>query len=166
MLAPEQKATAQLAWQNFSSKHPERTRGMTEDQFIGLIEELEKSYRSGLVDQSVYSERLDSLLATPESALEVTTFIPTRQTTDKLLNELKDLRKRNFLTEDEFQERKAELFFERGVENDPDVPIPAGEQGLMNKKKYADFLEQLLGAGILDKVGYETAMGRIEKMYH
>lgn len=164
MLRPDLKASAQLAYQNFASNHPDKTRGLTEDEFLRRIEELEKSLKSGLVDRRDYDTRLNAMLNSPDAALDVTTFTPPRQATDALLAELKDLHKRGILTDDEFEERKGELFFERGVTVDPDEPIPAGEVELERKEKFRGYLEELLAAGILDHVAVDTARLRIENM--
>lgn len=164
MLRPDLKASAQLAWQNFAAKHPEKTRGLTEEAFISHVEDLEKSLKSGLVNRRDYDARLTSLLSSPDTALDVTTYTPPRQSTDKLLAELKDLHKRGILNDEEFEERKGELFFERNVAIDPDEPIPAGELELERKNKLKGYLEELLAAGVLDHAAVDTAKIRIENL--
>ena len=164
MLRPDQKASAQLAWQNFVSQNPDKTRGLTEEAFVNLVEELERSLKSGLIDPKDYDARLTSMLRSPDTALDVTTYTPPRQTTDKLLAELKDLHKRGILTDDEFEERKGELFYERNVTIDPDQPIPPGEVALERKVKLKGYLEELLAAGVLDHAVVDTAKVRIENL--
>lgn len=161
MLRPDLKAAAQLAWQNFVARTPGGGGAMTEEDYLLRVEEVERSLRSGMIDAREYDRRLTGLLKHPEAALEVTTYTPPRQTTDALLNELKALHKKGILTDDEFDERKSELFFERGVDVDPDEPAVPGDEGAAKQKKFLGYLDELLEAGVLDTVAYETAKTRL-----
>ena len=164
MLSPDIKAAAQLAYQKFAKHSPEKLRGMTEEEFILRIEELEKGMRSGLVSRSEYDERLTALLHSPDALVEVTTFVPPKRSTDQLLNELKTLHKQGILDDEEFQERKAELFFERNVEVDPDAPGDPDVEREARKNKFRGYLEELEAAGVLDHPAAESARTRLANL--
>ncbi len=161
MLSPDLKAAAQLAYQKFAKHSPEKLRGMTEEEFILRIEELERGLRSGLVRRSEYDERLTALLHSPDALVEVTTFTPPKRSTEQLLAELKQLHRDGILEDEEFEERKAELFFERGVEVDPDAPLDPAIELETKKNKFRGYLEELEAAGILDHAAAESARMRI-----
>lgn len=164
MLSPDLKAAAQLAYQKFAKNSPEKLRGMTEEEFILRIEELERGLRSGLVKRSEYDERLTALLHSPDALVEVTTFTPPKRSTDQLLAELKQLHRDGILDDEEFEERKAELFFERNVEVDPDAPSDPAAEVEARKMKFRGYIEELEAAGVLDHPAAESARIRLDSL--
>lgn len=153
MLRPDQKAAAQMAWQNFTRNQPGKAATMTidEDQYLLIVEQLEKSHRLGLISASVYDQRLTTLLRQPELATEVVTFVKPKRSTAALFKELKNLHQRGILDDEQYAERKEELAFERPDFEDPDDPtrLPGGSKA--EKDRLRGYLEELRKAGVLEE---------------
>lgn len=153
MLRPDQKAAAQMAWQNFTRNQPGKAASMTidEEQYLLIVEQLEKSHRSGLISASVYDQRLTTLLRQPELATEVETFVKPKRSTAQLFRELKNLHKNGILDDEEYAERKEELAFERPDFVDPDDPthIPGGSKA--EKDRLRGYIDELRKAGVLEE---------------
>ncbi len=167
MLRPDQKAAAQVAWQNFERKDPAAAlrMNMDEDKFLGIMEQLEKSYRHGRITPKVYDQRLTTLLRNPGMALEVETYVPPKLSTQQIYKELKAMHARGGLTDDEFAERKEELAFERADFIDPDSPdLPDGQVN-SEKEKYRAYLSELLSAGVLNDDAHREAIIRLDNLY-
>ena len=167
MLRPDQKAAAQMAWQNFLRKDPVGAArlNMDEEGFLGIMEQLEKSYRRGLLTRQVYDQRLTTLLRHPEMCLEVETKVPPKRTTQQLYRELKALHAKGVLDDDEFAERKEELAFERPDFVDPEAPVLPGDQANSEKEKYRGYLSELLNAGVLNDDAHKDALIRLDNLY-
>lgn len=167
MLRPDQKAAAQMAWQNFLRNDPVTAAqmNMDEDKFIGIIEQLEKSYRHGRITGKVYDQRLTTLLRQPGMALEVETYVPPKYTTQQLYAELKAMHKRGALDDDEFAERKEELAFERPDFVDPEAPVLPDGSASPDKERFRGYLGELLQAGVLNDDAHREALVRLDNLY-
>ncbi len=167
MLRPDQKAAAQVAWQNFERKNPAGAlkMNMDEDKFLRIIEQLEKSYRHGRITPKIYDQRLTTLLQNPGMALEIETYVPPKISTQQMYKELKALHASGRLTDDEFSERKDELAFERPDFTDPDSPDLQDGLASSEKEKYRGFLVELLSAGVLDDDAHREAIIRLDNLY-
>ena len=167
MLSPDQKAAAQMAWQNFLRKDPVSAAKLNIDEegYLGIMEQLEKSYKRGLLTRQVYDQRFTTLLRNPELCLEVETKVPPKTTTQQLYRELKALHAKGVLDDDEFAERKEELAFERPDFIDPDAPALPGDQFNTEKEKYKGYLSELLSAGVLNDDAHREALIRLDNLY-
>lgn len=159
MISAELKAQAVLAWQNWTQRNPGQSPGLTEDEFVGKFEELQHLRNTGNIAVSDWEERINQLLTNPPMAVSVATYEPPQRDTNDLLNELIRLKASGVLNDEEFAERKAELFFMRGVEEDPDET--AGEDPTARQERLGGYLDELHKEGILNQMEYETAKGRL-----
>jgi|GEM_PF-2297732 len=166
MLRPEQKAAAQMAWLNFTRNQPAKAASMIidEEQYLLIVEQLEKSHRSGLISASVYDQRLTTLLRQPELATEVETFVKPKRSTAQLYKELKNLHKNGILDDEEYAERKEELAFERPDFEDPEDPtrLPGGSKA--EKDRLRGYLDELRKAGVLEEQICREAHLKLDQM--
>lgn len=166
MISHELRAQASLAYQNWKTRNPEVGMPISEEEFVTKFEVLQSNFNKGLVKRQEFDARIDELLRNPAMAVNVTHFTPVQKPTDALLRELEGLKRSGILTDEEFESRKSELFFQRGVdENATEVPaaqaVP-GETMEAKKARLASYLEELLSSGILQYAEYETAKSRLK----
>ena len=166
MISHELKAQATLAYHNWKLRSPETFPSITEEDFVQRFEELQVSHNRGLMKRQEFDQRIDELLRNPGMALSVTHFTPQEKPTETLLRELEHLKKSGVLNDEEFETRKGELFFQRGVEEGqslvPPSGNPAGESPEVAKARYASYLEELLRGGILSHAEYAMAQQRLK----
>jgi hypothetical protein len=166
MISHELKAQATLAYHNWKMRSPETFPAISEETFILKFEELQASHNRGLMKRTEFDQRIDELLRNPGMALSVTHFTPQERPTETLLRELEHLKKSGILNDEEFETRKGELFFQRGVEEgQPAVTAsshPSGENPDQVKARLAGYLEELLRAGIMSHAEYAMAQQRLK----
>ncbi len=165
MISHELKAQAMLAYHNWKVRNPDLAPPMSEEAFVLKFEELQATHNRGLMKRQEFDQRIDELLRNPGMALSVTHFTPQEKPTDALLRELEQLKKAGVLNEEEFETRKSELFFQRGVEEGATpgtaLATPAGESSEQFKARLSSYLEELLRAGILTHTEYAMAQQRL-----
>ena len=131
-----------------------------------MFEALQASHNRGLLKRQDFDQRIDELLKNPAMAVSVTHFTPQEKSTDALLRELEQLKKSGILNDEEFETRKGELFFQRGVEEGQALPAtsgaPLGEAPDQQKARLAGYVEELLRAGILSHAEYAMAQQRLK----
>ena len=165
MISHELRAQASLAYHNWKSRNPQVSLPITEEEFVVKFENLQSNFNKGLVSRQDFDARIDELLQNPPMAVNVTHFEPVQKSTDSLLKELEYLKRTGILTDEQFQERKSELFYQRNVEENADgTPVttaPEGETLEAKKTRLAAYLDELLQAGILTHAEYEMAKSRL-----
>lgn len=165
MISHELRAQASLAYQNWKVRNPQVSLPISEDEFVVKFESLQANFNKGLVNRQDFDARIDELLRNPAMAVNVTHFEPVQKSTHALLRELEGLKKSGILTDEQFEERKSELYFQRDVDEDaedaPATEAPAGETMEQKKKRLAAYLEELLQSGILTHAEYEMAKSRL-----
>ncbi len=166
MISHELRAQASLAYQNWKIKNPQVSLPISEEDFVIKFENLQSNFNKGLISRQDFDTRIDELLTNPAMAVNVTHFEPVQKSTDALLRELEGLKKSGILTDEQFQERKSELFFQRDVDEDaedaPATSAPDGETMEEKKQRLAAYLEELLQSGILTHAEYEMAKSRLK----
>ncbi len=166
MISHELKAQATLAYHNWKMRSPETFPSISEEVFILKFEELQATHNRGLMKRTEFDQRIDELLRNPGMALSITHFTPQERPTETLLRELEHLKKSGILNDEEFETRKGELFFQRGVEEgQPAVTAashPSGENPDQVKARLAGYLEELLRAGIMSHTEYAMAQQRLK----
>jgi hypothetical protein len=164
MISHELKAQATLAYHNWKVRNPDLVAPVSEEEFVLKFEELQSAHNRGLMKRQEFDQRIDELLRNPGMALSITHFTPQEKPTDALLRELEHLKKTGILNDEEFEVRKSELFFQRGVEEGQPVggAIGAGETAEQVKARLAGYLEELLKAGILSHAEYGMAQQRLK----
>jgi uncharacterized protein YqgQ len=164
MISHELRAQAALAYQNWKQRNPDVLLPLNEEEFIQKIEDLQLSYNKGLIQRKDFDDHINQMLKNPPMAVGVTQFMPAEKPTEALLRELESLKKSGILTDEEFQERKSELFYQRGVQEGQPIPssLPANETPEARKARLASYLEELLQSGILSHTEYATAHQRLK----
>jgi len=170
MISYELRAQATLAYHNWKTRNPDLAAPLSEEEFVGKFEELQSLFNKGLMKRQDFDQRIDELLQNPSMAVSVTHFTPVQKPTEALLRELESLKKSGVLSDEQFEERKAELKFQRGVQEGEEIPTgmpipvaaPANENADSRKARLQGYLDELLKAGILLYPEYETARLRIK----
>jgi hypothetical protein len=165
MISHELRAQATLAYQNWKTRNPEAVLPLSEEEFIKKIEDLQLNYNKGLIQRKDFDDRINELLKSPPMAVGVSQFQPIEKPTDALLRELEGLKKAGILTDEQFEERKAELFYQRGVQEGQPIPgiqSNAAETPEARKARLASYLEELLQSGILSHAEYAMAQQRLK----
>jgi hypothetical protein len=163
MISHELKAQAALAYQNWKQRNPDMLLPLSEEEFVQKIENLQLSYNKGLIQRKDFDDHINQMLKNPPMAVGVSQFMPTEKPTDALLRELESLKKSGVLTDDQFEERKSELFYQRGVQEGQPIPssLPSNETPEARKTRLAGYLEELLQAGVLSHSEYSMAQQRL-----
>lgn len=166
MISHELRAQATLAYQNWKTRNPDQLLPLGEEDFIKKIEELQLNYNKGLLQRKDFDDRINEMLKNPPMAIGVGQFVPPQKPTDALLRELEGLKKSGVLSDEQFEERKAELFYQRNVEEGqpltPSTGAPAGETPEARKLRLGSYLEELLQSGILSHTEYAMAQQRLK----
>ena len=161
MISKELKAQAHLAWSNWKLKNPHASIGISEEDFVQKFEELQQLHNKGLIDQGEMANRMSQLLSEPPVAASVAQFQPPQRSTDDLLAELVSLKKAGVLNDEEFEERKSELFFQRDVTTDDDAPVAPGDEQA-RKERFRGMLEELNREGVLTQDEMQAGMSRLD----
>lgn len=164
MISHELRAQATLAYHNWKQRNPDLLLPLSEEDFLKKIEELQVSLNKGLLQRRDFDERLADLLKNPPMAVGVSQFTPQEKPTDALLRELEALKKSGVLSDEQFEERKSELYYQRGVqEGQPLAPTAAGgtESPEARKARFAAYLDELLQAGIISHAEFAMAQQRL-----
>lgn len=163
LLSKELIAQAQLAYQNWKYHNPSGALPISEDEYLQRVTDLQVLYNKGLLKRDAFDARMEELLKDPPMAVNVAHFQAPERSTDSLLQELQQLHKSGVLTDDEFEERKGELFFTRDVQPDPDeIGAPEGEVAEARRVRLIGYLDELLQEGVVTQVEYELAKSRID----
>jgi uncharacterized protein YqgQ len=140
---------------------------MSEEDFVATFEEMQSLFNRGLMKRQEFDQRIDELLQNPAMAVSVTHFTPVQKPTEALLAELDHLKRTGILSDEQYEERKSELKFQRGVQegeaqtSPAAIAAPTNEHADVRKAKLQSYLDELLKAGILLYSEYETARLRI-----
>lgn len=164
MISHELRAQATLAYHNWKLRNPDLILPLSEEDFLKKIEELQVSLNKGLMQRRDFDERLADLLKNPPMAVGVSQFTPQEKPTDALLRELESLKKSGVLSDEQFEERKAELYYQRGVQEGQPVPptgAPGAESPEARKARFTAYLDELLQAGILSHSEFAMAQQRL-----
>ena len=161
MISKELKAQAQLAWSNWKSRNPHVVSPLTEESFVQHFVDLQVLFNKGLISNEEMDSRMTQMLKEPPVATSVGQFQPPERSTEDLLSELNQLKKSGVLNDEEYEERKSELFFQRNVDQDDDEEESTGEGDVARRERLAGMLEELHRAGILTQVEHDTAKTRI-----
>jgi Short C-terminal domain len=166
MISHELKAQATLAYQNWKMRNPDLVPPVSEEAFVLKFEELQATFNRGLLQRSEFDQRIDDLLRNPGMALSVSHFTPQERPTASLLRELEQLKKQGILNDEEFETRKGELFFQRGVEEGQPLAdasdAPASETPAQLRTRLAGYLEELLRNGVMSHAEYAMAQQRLK----
>ena len=166
MISHELKAQATLAYQNWRMRNPDLVPPVSEEGFVLKFEELQASFNRGLLQRGEFDQRIDDLLRNPGMALAVTHFTPQERPTETLLRELEHLKRTGILNAEEFEVKKSELMFQRGVQEGDPIPAanaaPQGESADQLKARLAGYLEELLRCGIMSHTEYAMAQQRLK----
>lgn len=164
MISHELRAQATLAYHNWKARNPDLVMPMSEEEFIQKVEDLQAHYNKGLLKRQDFDQRINEMLQNPPMSVGVAQFLPAQKPTDALLRELESLKKAGVLNDEEFEERKAELFYQRGVqEGQPTaVAATASESPEARKARLGGYLEELLQAGVLSHNEYAMAQQRLK----
>jgi hypothetical protein len=160
MISKELEAQAQLAWSNWKSRNPHTSIGIGEEDFVQRFVDLQQMYNKGLIKREDMDNRMSELLSEPPVAASVTQFQPPERSTDDLLRELQQLKKSGVLNDEEFEERKGELFYQRNVETDEDASIVPGDE-ISRKDRLRGMLDELHKEGILTREEMQAASSRL-----
>ncbi|MFM2375836.1 MAG: hypothetical protein RLZZ165_933 [Bacteroidota bacterium] len=165
MISHELKAQAKLAYQNWRSRNPDAPLLLNEEDFVKQVEDLQAHYNRGLILQKEFDDRIQDLLKNPSVAVGISQFQPPQKSTDALLRELEGLKKSGVLSDEQFEERKAELLYQRGAEEGQSLlsgaGAPAGDSPAARKARWAGYLKELLEAGILSHSEFAMAQQRL-----
>ncbi|MFN8396371.1 MAG: SHOCT domain-containing protein [Bacteroidia bacterium] len=162
MISHELRAQATLAYHNWKLRNPDLILPLSEEDFLKKIEELQVSLNKGLMQRRDFDERLADLLKNPPMAVGVSQFTPQEKPTDSLLRELESLKKSGVLSDEQFEERKAELYYQRGVQEGQPAAVAGGaESPEARKARFSGYLDELLQAGILSHSEFAMAQQRL-----
>ena len=158
MISKELKAQAQLAWSNWKMRNPHASIGITEEDFVARFEELQALHNKGLLSQEDMADRMSQLLSEPPVAASVAQFQPPQRSTDDLLAELVSLKKAGVLNDEEFEERRSELFYQRNVTPDEDADASDDDA---RKERLRGMLEELHREGVLTQDEMQNGISRL-----
>ncbi|MBK9450256.1 MAG: hypothetical protein IPN95_12760 [Bacteroidetes bacterium] len=164
MISHELRAQASLAYQNWKTRNPELLIPLSEEDFIQKIIDLQVNFNKGLLQRKDFDDRINDMLKNPPMAVGVSQFMPQEKATDALLRELEGLKKSGVLSDEQFEERKSELFYQRNVqEGQPLAATPASgyETPEARKARLMGYLEELLQAGVLSHTEYAMGQSRL-----
>ncbi|MEM7035905.1 MAG: SHOCT domain-containing protein [Bacteroidota bacterium] len=162
MLSKELIAQAQLAYSNWKYNNPGQAMPMSEDDYIQRVTDLQALYNKGLLKRDAFDARMEELLKDPPMAVNVAHFQAPQASTESLLQELQRLHKSGVLTDDEFEERKSELYYQRDVQPDPDAEADENEAPEARRTRLLGLLDELLREGVLTQIEYESGKSRLD----
>lgn len=162
MISKELKAQAQLAWANWKMRNPHAALPMSEDDFVEHFEDLQKLFNKGLISNAEMDRRMTEMLKEPPVAASVAQFQPPQRATEDLLAELKRLKNSGVLNEEEYEERRSELYFQRNVtppEEADGAAVPADDTA--RRERFVAMLTELHQEGILNQAEHDSAKSRL-----
>lgn len=134
---------------------------MSEEEFVNMVASLQARHFGGLIDRQQFDSQLTEILKNPAGAVEVLKSQPQQRSTDSLLRELEQLHKTKILNDDEFEERKSELMFQRNANSaDDNGPLSALDPEERRRRLLSN-LEALRTENIISPTEFEAFKARI-----
>lgn len=150
-----------MAYNNWKYKLAGQYPGMSEEEFVNMVASLQARHYGGLIDRQQYDAQLTEVLKNPSSAVEILKTLPQQRSTDSLMRELEQLHKGKILNDDEYEERKSELMFQRNA-NSADVTAPLSAlEPEERRRRLMAHLEALRSENIISPTEFDAFKARI-----
>jgi hypothetical protein len=147
-----------MAWSNWKYKLGGTYPTLSEEDYVNLVLSLQSQHYGGLIPRAEFDSKLNDVLKDPSVAIEIMKKQPPQKSTDSLLRELEALHKAKVLNDDEYEERKAELIYQRS-ESDPNSNL-AGLEPEERRRKLTAHLDALLAEKAVTQIEYDAIKQR------
>ena len=161
MLTPELKAQATMAYNNWKFRLAGQYPGLTEEEFISMVSNLQSRHFGGLISRQQFDAQLGEVLKNPSTAIEILQVSPPQKSTDSLLRELDQLHKSKILSDEEYLDRKSELMFQRNASPEEASGQTVNYEKEERKRRLLTYLETLRSENILSSIEFESFKARI-----